>query len=158
MLTRRFSVGAEVQQQGTNFRIWAPAATTLEVVERRPGNDGVGKAHAISKAEDGYFAGTIFGWGDGKLYSLRLDGKDQLLPDPASRFQPDGPHGPSRVVDPAKYAWRDAGFRGTAQRGQVLYELHIGTFTPEGTYRAAAERLGDLVEVGITTIELMPLA
>jgi maltooligosyltrehalose trehalohydrolase len=158
MAMRRFSVGAEVQQQGTDFRIWAPAASTLEIIERKAGSDEAGKAHALSKTEDGYFTGTLFGWGDGKLYSLRLDGKDQLLPDPASRFQPHGPHGPSRVVDPAKYAWRDAGFRGTAERGQVLYEMHIGTFTPEGTYRAAAERLGDLVEVGITTLELMPLA
>src|SRR5437868_4582132 len=102
MAKRRFSVGAEVHEQGTDFRIWAPAASRLEVVERKPGSSEAGKGHALRRAEDGYFTGTIFGWGEGKLYSLRLDGKDPLFPDPASRFQPDGPHGPSQVVDTAK--------------------------------------------------------
>jgi len=94
----------------------------------------------------------------GDLYSLRLDGQAALLPDPASRSQPSGPHGPSRIVDPARFAWSDSAFRGTRERGQVLYEMHIGTFTKEGTYRAAAEHLPHLVETGITTLEVMPLA
>lgn len=153
---RRFAVGAEPGPEGTHFRVWAPAARKLEVVERNSAS--VSQAHALTRTDDGYFEGRIAGLGRGDLYSLRLDAQDTLLPDPASRYQPSGPHGPSQIVDPSRYAWEDAGFRGTLERGQVLYEMHIGTFTPEGTYRAAAEQLGQLAELGITTLELMPVA
>ena len=155
---RRFPIGAEPGEAGTHFRVWAPAARQLEVVERRLTSDDAGRAHLLERGDDGYFSGRVAGLRDGHLYSLRLDGRGPLLPDPASRFQPSGPHGPSQIVDPGKYAWKDAGFAGTPERGQVLYELHVGTFTPAGTYQAALEQLGHLVETGITTIELMPLA
>jgi maltooligosyltrehalose trehalohydrolase len=155
---RKFAIGAEAGEAGTHFRIWAPAARRLEVVERSASSEAAGKAHALTKSDDGYFSGSIAGLREGQLYSLRLDGQGPLYPDPASRYQPRGVHGPSRIVDPAKYAWQDARFAGTRERGQVLYELHVGTFTPEGTYRAAQAQLEHLVETGITTIELMPLA
>ena len=81
------------------------------------------------------------------------------LPDPASRFQPEGPHGPSEVVDPAAFRWTDGDWAGVPARGQVIYELHVGTFTPEGTYAAAARSCLELLaDVGVTVVELMPVA
>ena len=88
-----------------------------------------------------------------------LDDDDHPLPDPASRFQPEGPHGPSEVVDAAAFRWTDGDWRGRPARGQVIYELHVGTFTPEGTYAAAADAPAELLaDVGVTVVELMPLA
>src|SRR4029450_4178566 len=88
----------------------------------------------------------------------RLDREPQLYPDPASRYQPEGPHGPSEVIDPSLFPWTDDAWRGVPLEGQVFYELHIGTFTPEGTWDAAAERLAELVDLGIPVIEMMPVA
>ncbi len=105
----------------------------------------------------GYFAGCVADAAPGSLYLFRLD-NGRSIPDPASRFQPQGPHGPSEIVDPSAFRWSDAGWRGIERRGQVIYELHVGTFTPEGTFRSAMERLPSLVDVGITTIEVMPVA
>jgi maltooligosyltrehalose trehalohydrolase len=90
-------------------------------------------------------------------YRLRLDGRGPF-PDPASRFQPAGPHGPSMIVDPTEYEWGDTTWKGIAIEGQVIYEIHIGTFTRTGTFRSAIERLPDLVDTGITCIEVMPIA
>ena len=90
-------------------------------------------------------------------YRYRLDG-GQAYPDPCSRFQPEGPHGPSLIVDPRAYQWHDEGWPGVTMHGQVIYELHIGAFTPEGTFDAAISRLDDLKELGITVIEVMPVA
>ena len=155
---RKFPIGAEPGEAGTHFRVWAPAARRLEVVERSSSSAQPGKGYLLSRSDDGYFSGLIPALRAGDLYSLRLDGQAALLPDPASRYQPSGPHGPSQIVDAARFGWSDAGFGGPRERGQVLYEMHIGTFTKEGTYRAAAEHLPPLVETGITTLELMPLA
>ncbi len=94
----------------------------------------------------------------GGRYAFLLDDDARPYPDPASRFQPEGPHGPSEVVDPGAFAWTDADWKGPAAKGQVAYELHLGTFTPEGTYAAAAERLELLKDVGVTMVELMPVA
>lgn len=112
----------------------------------------------LDRGAGGYFSGWVEALAEGDLYSFRIDGGETLYPDPASRYQPSGPHGPSQIVDPNKYLWGDDGFPGPPQRGQVLYELHIGTFTREGTYNAAAEQLEHLAALGVTTIELMPLA
>jgi maltooligosyltrehalose trehalohydrolase len=110
----------------------------------------------LERAAAGYFEG-IHAVPTGTLYKYRLDGGD-TFPDPCSRFQPEGPHGPSRVVDPSRYDWRDAEWRGlSSMKGQVLYELHVGTFTPRGTYAAAAAKLPLLKELGVTVVELMPL-
>src|SRR5690606_34678165 len=94
----------------------------------------------------------------GTRYRFRLDDGDQLFPDPASRFQPLGPLGPSELIDPAAYRWNDANWKGCRLPGQVIYELHLGTFTPEGTLAAATRELPRLAELGVSLIELLPLA
>jgi maltooligosyltrehalose trehalohydrolase len=113
--------------------------------------------HPLRKDEDGFFGGLVAGLGPGDLYRLRLDGEGPF-PDPASRFQPRGVHGPSEVVDPSAFAWTDEGWRGVLLEKLVVYELHVGTFTPAGTFAGVAQRLPHLVDLGVTALELMPLA
>src|SRR5581483_10562776 len=96
--------------------------------------------------------------GAGTRYRFRLDGGERLFPDPASRFQPDGPHGPSQVINPHSFKWTDQAWPGVSMRGQVIYELHLGTFTPEGTLAAAMRELPELADLGVTVVELMPVA
>ena len=152
---RRLPVGAEILPEGgAHFRVWAPNCRRVEVVFE---NDPAPPAE-LTAEPDGYFAGVAPSADAGALYRFRLDGKSHPYPDPASRFQPDGPHGPSRVVDPRTFRWTDGGWEGVRAEGQVLYELHVGTFTPEGTWAAAAAKLPLLVEVGITCLEVMPVA
>ncbi|MDY3562363.1 malto-oligosyltrehalose trehalohydrolase [Gemmata sp. JC673] len=149
---RRFPVGAELTTDGTHFRVWAPIRSRVEVVPE------AGPPIELAREPDGYFSGFAAGIGDGARYRLQLDGGSSLFPDPASRFQPSGPHGPSQVVDHTRFEWTDAGWPGITDEGQVLYELHIGTFTPEGTFAAAAARLPQLAELGVTAVEVMPVA
>jgi maltooligosyltrehalose trehalohydrolase len=111
----------------------------------------------LGPEEGGYFSGAISSAGPGTLYRYRLDG-EASYPDPASRFQPKGPHGPSEIIDPRAFRWTDQGWRGLTLRGQVLYEMHIGTFTEAGTWEAAAEQLPELAELGVTGVEVMPVA
>jgi maltooligosyltrehalose trehalohydrolase len=106
----------------------------------------------------GYFSGLVAPAGAGTLYRLRLDDDEALYPDPASRFQPDGPHGPSRVVDPSRFPWTDAQWPGAQLEGQIIYELHVGTFTRAGSWAAATRELAELADLGITCIELMPVS
>jgi maltooligosyltrehalose trehalohydrolase len=94
----------------------------------------------------------------GTLYRYKLEGNEQLLPDPASRFQPEGPHGPSQVIDPDAFEWSDENWRGVSLPGQVIYEMHIGSFTHEGTWAAAAHELHALAATGVTVLEIMPVA
>jgi maltooligosyltrehalose trehalohydrolase len=120
----------------------------------------VAGAHvALECEDDGYFSGLVdaLGQPDGGRYRFRLDG-DRTVPDPASRYQPEGPHGPSLVVDPWQFPWSDQSWRGIARDRHIVYELHIGTFTPQGTYAAAARRLGELADLGVTILEIMPVA
>jgi maltooligosyltrehalose trehalohydrolase len=154
-ISRRLAVGADAQPDGsTHFRVWAPRPRDIRlVVERTSGEE---LEVPLESAGDGYFSALVPDVGAGDRYRYRLDGR--LFADPASRFQPDGPFGPSEVVDPAKYPWKDGSWRGVSMPGQVLYEMHLGTFTPEGTWRAAAGRLRDVKAIGVTTIELMPVA
>jgi maltooligosyltrehalose trehalohydrolase len=105
----------------------------------------------------GYHSAVIPGVAAGARYRFRLDGA-HAYPDPLSRFQPDGPHGPSLVVNPAAFPWSDEAWRGVALPGQVIYELHVGTFTPEGTFDAAIRELPALSELGVTLLEVMPVA
>jgi maltooligosyltrehalose trehalohydrolase len=112
----------------------------------------------LASEGDGYFSALVSSVGAGTLYRYRLDAGPSCFPDPASRAQPFGPHGPSQVVDPASFTWTDQSWAGVRLDGQVLYELHVGTFTPEGTWRAAMDHLPALTDVGITTIEMMPIA
>ena len=107
--------------------------------------------------QDGYFSGFVTGAAVESTYQFRLDGGAELFPDPASRFQPQGVHGPSQVVDPSTFQWTDAAWRGIKAANQVLYELHVGTFTTAGTLAAAERELQSLATLGITCIELMPV-
>ncbi|CAO3417358.1 malto-oligosyltrehalose trehalohydrolase [Azospirillum doebereinerae] len=156
--TRRRPIGVEILPDGSvHARVWAPKAGTVDLVVE--GSDGKNdRAVALTAESDGYFAGPIPDLPVGGLYRFRLDGKDTLYPDPASRFQPDGPHGPSQLVDPMGFAWTDGGWSGRSIAGQVVYEMHIGTFTPEGTWDAAVRELPALAELGVTVLELMPVA
>src|SRR5439155_16852125 len=94
----------------------------------------------------------------GTRYRYRLGDDDRGYPDPASRFQPEGPHGPSEIVDPRAFEWSDDSWRGVSIEGKVLYEMHVCTFTREGSYAAAEAELPELAHAGITVVELMPLA
>ena len=111
----------------------------------------------MTKGGDGYFTAELADAFPGSCYQFFVDGHGPF-PDPASRYQPRGVHGPSAIVDPAGYRWRDGAWTGIALHDVVFYELHVGTFTPEGTFRAAAEKLAYLKDLGITAVELMPLA
>lgn len=112
----------------------------------------------LTSEDRGYFAGTVESAQAGSLYQFQLDDDSFLYPDPESRFQPEGPHGPSQVVDPHTFPWTDGNWTGIDPEGQILYELHIGTFTPEGTWKAAQSQLRELAAIGITVIEVMPIA
>jgi maltooligosyltrehalose trehalohydrolase len=134
------------------FEVWAPRARRVEVEVR-------GLRHALEPHDaslDGVFAATVEGAGPGDDYAFRLDG-GRPLPDPRSPWQPRGVHGPSRLVDHAAFAWSDGGWRGAPLAAAVLYELHVGTFTREGTFDAAIARLPHLLDLGVTAIELMPV-
>jgi malto-oligosyltrehalose trehalohydrolase len=140
--------GCELRDDGVAFRLWAPGRERVDLV--------VDNAIApMERRDDGWFAAHLADARAGSLYAFALD--DLRVPDPASRFQPEGVHGRSAVVDPSAYRWKHA-WRGRPWHQIVLYELHVGTFTREGTFAAAIEKLGELVELGVTAIELMPVA
>ncbi|HYJ16813.1 MAG TPA: malto-oligosyltrehalose trehalohydrolase [Candidatus Limnocylindria bacterium] len=155
---RRLPIGAEVMAtEGVHFRVWAPKCQRIEVVFAAAGGTPAVAPLELVAEDGGYFAGVASAARAGMLYRFRLNGSEQLVPDPASRFQPDGPHGPSQIIEPGQFAWSDSGWRGAALQGQVLYELHIGTFTGEGTWRAAQAELDELKKLGITVLEVMPV-
>ena len=148
----RVPVGAVgLPRGGVRFRVWAPRRGRVEVLLSS------GSLHPLEPEDGGFFSGTVEEAGTGTRYRYRLDGGD-AYPDPASRFQPEGPHGPSEVVDPSRYRWRDSAWKGATLENQVIYEMHIGTFTPEGTWTAAARELPELASAGITLLEVMPVA
>jgi malto-oligosyltrehalose trehalohydrolase len=147
----RMPFGAELRDDGVAFRLWAPSRERATVIV-----DGVERA--LEPKPGGWFERTVREARAGSLYAFAFPGDDLRVPDPASRFQPRGVHGPSEVVDPRAYAWRERDWRGRPWHEIVLYELHVGTFTPEGTYGAAIDRLDDLAALGVTALELMPLA
>ena len=151
---RRLPIGAEIQDgNGVHFRVWAPDCKVVEVVFEGQGAPGL----RLEAEAGGYFAGLAADTEPGMRYQFRLDGGEPR-PDPASRFQPEGPHGPSLIVDPASYHWQDGGWDGPDPDHAVFYEMHVGTFTPEGTWEAAVEHLTDLADLGISVLELMPVA
>jgi maltooligosyltrehalose trehalohydrolase len=150
----QLDLGANVVAGGVRFRVWAPNARRVEVeVEGRSGVE----RHALTPEAHGDYAGTVRGAQAGDRYRYSLDGS-QPFPDPASRSQPDGPHGASEVVDPARFGWTDSGWPGLTADGLAIYELHVGTFTSKGTFDTAVERLPDLKSLGVNVVELMPLA
>jgi maltooligosyltrehalose trehalohydrolase len=156
---RRYPIGAElIGANETHFRVWAPKATHVDVVlEESAVKNAHRTFHPLQREDDGYFSGSAEA-GAGDCYRFRVDNAEHFHPDPASRFQPDGPHGSSLIVDPTTFRWSDAEWAGKQLKGQIIYEMHVGTFTEEGTWRAAAEQLPELARIGITVIEVMPIA
>jgi maltooligosyltrehalose trehalohydrolase len=160
-VARRLPVGAEVLPEGgVHFRIWAPQHKKVEVVLEPWESRLAAGSPLIFKLipeRNGYFSGAVSTACDGWRYRYRLDEKS-LFPDPASRFQPDGPFGPSQIVDPNKFPWTDQNWPGLSLEGQVIYEMHVGTFTSQGNWKGALDQLGKLSETGITAVEVMPVA
>lgn len=147
--------GARLHKGGVTFRLWAPAAQCAELAFH-PGGAGAPLLRPAEADADGWWECDVPEATAGSGYQWRIDG-DLLVPDPASRQNPGGPHQPSVVVDPCRFEW-DADWHGRPWHDTVLYELHVGTFTPEGTLAAAMARLQELADVGITAVELMPLS
>ncbi len=152
---RRLPVGADYLGDGTtSVRVWAPATDAVAVVL------STGATHPLTAEANGYFSAVVPARPDDR-YSFRLGTDKRRYPDPASRYQPEGPHAASQIVDPAAFTWTDAAWTGVSLSrppGQVIYELHVGTFTTEGTFAAAARELPELARLGITLIEVMPIA
>src|SRR2546425_3667285 len=143
--------GASVHDDGVSFRVWAPRCQSVDLVlEGRP-------PLAMSRGDEGIFEMTVPRVGAGARYQYRLDG-ERHRPDPTSRWQPDGVHGPSAVVDPTAFGWTDAGFRGHALADLVFYELHVGAFTQAGSFEAVIGHLESLADLGVTAVEIMPVA
>ncbi len=150
----RLDLGATLLGDGTvRFRVWAPRVRELAVVLPQRGGNPV----PLAAEGNGYFSGVVAGISEGESYLYLLDG-ETARPDPASRFQPEGVHGPSQVVAADRFAWSDIGWKGIPLDEYIIYELHVGTFTPLGTFDEAISRLDYLCEFGITAVELMPVA
>jgi maltooligosyltrehalose trehalohydrolase len=133
--------GPRLTADGASFRLWAPAAKRVDLL--------LEKSQAMRRGEDGWFAADIPGVKAGAHYKFRID--DEIdVPDPASDFQPDDVSGPSEVIDHASYKWRAREWRGRPWQETVLTETHVGTFTPDGTYRAMIGKLDHLKATGIT--------
>jgi len=141
--------GAQLTPDGASFRLWAPAAKRVDLLLDEP--------HPLHRDADGWFSTDIAGLKAGARYKFRID--DEIdVPDPASAFQPEDVSGPSELFNHAAYRWRAENWRGRPWPETVVLESHVGTFTPQGTYRAMIERLDHLKATGITALELMPLA
>lgn len=139
-----------VSADATRFCVWAPQQQHINIVD-----EATGLCHTLEPLAGGYHCGIVQGLTSGARYRVQLENK-YSYPDPVSRYQPDGVHGPSAIVS-SHYPWTDQSWAGVARDELVIYELHIGTFTREGDYAGAIERLDELVALGITAIELMPL-
>ncbi|HEU4366633.1 MAG TPA: malto-oligosyltrehalose trehalohydrolase [Methylomirabilota bacterium] len=144
-------LGATLHETGTTFRVWAPRCGSVDIVieGRRP--------EPLTPRDGGLFERAIGGIAAGTRYQYRLDG-ERYRPDPVSRFQPEGVHGSSGVLDPGRFAWTDQDFRGHPLADLVIYELHVGAFSATGTFEGVIPYLSNLVDLGVTAIELMPVA
>ena len=151
--------GACPDELGILFRVMAasPATAPRRSVELVIHSGRGAGTYELKPAATSVWSTLVATASPGDRYSYRLDG-GELRPDPASRFQPDGVHGPSEIVDPRRYVWHDAEWTGRTAREMVVYELHVGTFTAQGTFDGARRRLPELRDLGVTAIELMPLA
>lgn len=146
---RRYHVGPEFTSPDfVDVRVWAPTHQAIEVLVD-------GRATSLARGEDGYHGGRVAA-APGERYGFRIQNDPRVYPDPASRSQPDGPEGLSELVD-LQYPWTDHEWPGLVLDGQVIYEMHVGTFTPDGTWDAATSRLPDLSALGVTVIQMMPI-
>ena len=145
-----YPVGGQVDDTGAHLRVWADEHKTVSVVIN-------GTELPLRKDADGYFSGYVSGARSGDSYRFLVDGQGPF-PDPASRFQPCGPHGPSQLLDASKFTWTDHNWPGIRIEKQIIYELHVGTLTPEGSWQAAIEQLPALAELGVTVLQVMPVA
>jgi len=160
--------GAELLPDGggTRFRLWAPSAPRAELQLQGASGAGIGarsstSVHALQAMPDGWHEAVVREAHAGARYEFLVhsrDGGKTKVPDPASRSNPEGVHGPSAVVDPHSYAWRESAWRGLPWEAAVIYELHVGTFSRSGTFAAAAKALSELAALGVTALQLMPLA
>jgi maltooligosyltrehalose trehalohydrolase len=141
--------GVVLTADGASFRLWAPAAKRVELLLAKP--------QPMTRSDDGWFTADVAGVKAGTRYKYRVDSEIDV-PDPASAFQPEDVFGPSEVVDHDGYRWRASGWKGRPWQDTVLIETHVGTFTPDGSYRAMIAKLDHLAATGITALELMPLA
>ncbi len=148
-MNRRPRFGAQLTDSGVTFRLWAPAARQVELL--------FDTSHPMAKLPGGWHEIAVADARAGSLYKFRIDGELDV-PDPASAFQPDDVSGPSEVIDHGSYVWRGVEWRGRPWADTVLLELHVGTFTPAGSFRGAIEKLDHVAETGLTAIELMPVA
>jgi maltooligosyltrehalose trehalohydrolase len=157
--SRTRPIGAEaLADGGVHFQVWAPKAKSVavELSERASFDRGSARCVQMEPERDGYYSVYVAEAKPGMLYKLKLDGKS--FPDPASRFQPEGPHGPSQIVDCRQFQWTDEAWRGVRREGQAIYEMHIGTYTKEGTWDSARRELPELKNLGVTVLEVMPVA
>jgi malto-oligosyltrehalose trehalohydrolase len=148
---RQYSFGPVLSDRGVIFRLWAPKQQGIRLIV----DDG--EPLVMTPSEDGWYRLEVPSSGSGSLYGFMLE-NGLMVPDPASRFQPADVHGPSEVIDPDAYCWRAGDWRGRPWSESVIYEAHIGTFTEAGTFRAAIERLDHLRTLGVTILQLMPVA
>ena len=151
--TTPLSLGPTPVRDGVFFRLWAPQAATV-AVQQVSGND---RTVELLPDGDGYFSGFVPAMEVGALYTYLLDGT-LARPDPASRCQPQGVHGPSQVLDPSSHRWHDSAWQGMALTDFIIYELHVGTFSTAGSFAGVEQHLDYLCELGITAVELMPVA
>jgi maltooligosyltrehalose trehalohydrolase len=150
-LDRMNPLGASIHDGATTFRVWAPRCRTVDLsIEGRA-------AARLREVGDGVCEVATAALAPGTRYQYRLDG-DRYRPDPVSRWQPQGVHGPSALVDPSRFSWTDQGFRGHDRADLVFYELHVGTATSAGTFEALIPQLARIADLGVTALELMPVA
>lgn len=154
MKRRKYPIGAEYSAESTQFRVWAPASKNVTLVYKDKAQETL--SQTLQKESDGFFSIEMPDLKPGTHYLYKLDSFPHALPDPASRFQPMGIEGPSSIID-SHFPWTDSDWTGIEMHDQIFYEMHIGTFTQQGTFKAATEKLGYLAELGITVIEVMPI-
>jgi maltooligosyltrehalose trehalohydrolase len=150
------TLGAWPDGERIRFRVWAPEKRSVEVLLTGPGRQEI-PPFALERQTDGTFSGRHPDARAGDQYKYRLDG-GEAFPDPASRYQPHGVHGPSQIIDPRSFRWTDGAWRGIPRDQLIIYELHVGTFTPEGTFKSLMQRLPHFIDLGVSAIELMPPA
>jgi maltooligosyltrehalose trehalohydrolase len=149
-------LGETRAEQRAELSIWAPHARERVEVGIVAGGEGEGRRQSLARGERGRWRGEVVGLAHGVDYVLYVDGRGPY-PDPRAPWQPAGAFGPSRHVDHARFVWSDAGFRAVPLAAAVIYELHVGTFTPAGTFDAAIEHLAHLRDLGVTHVELLPV-